>query len=85
MSAAAAGAVLGVLVPCHDEAGVIERKLRNLAAVRWPASERPHALIVVDDHSSDDTARLAAESIERLFDPARVRIWWYNQTNCLVG
>lgn len=51
--------VLGVLVPCRDEASVIGRKLANLAGLAWPRSPRPHRIAVVDDGSSDGTAALA--------------------------
>jgi glycosyltransferase involved in cell wall biosynthesis len=56
---------LGVLVPCRNESAVIGRKLRNLARLRWPDAE--HLIIVVDDHSSDDTAACARELAPELF------------------
>ncbi len=59
MGSALDPAVLGVLVPCRNEAAVIERKLRNLAALDWPRARRPHRVIVVDDQSSDGTPMLA--------------------------
>jgi hypothetical protein len=43
------GLVLGVIVPCRNEAAVIERKLLNLATGRWPFSKRPHVILIVDD------------------------------------
>ena len=49
-----------VLVPCRNEGRVVGRRLRNLALCEWPASERPHRIVVIDDHSSDDTAAIAA-------------------------
>lgn len=58
---------LCVLVPCRNEAGVIERKLRNLAACDWPASDVPHRIVVIDDGSTDGTAQLAARAIAELF------------------
>jgi glycosyltransferase involved in cell wall biosynthesis len=53
---------LGVIVPARDEARTILAKLQDLAACAWPAVDagRGHALIVVDDHSSDGTAQLAS-------------------------
>jgi len=51
---------VGVLLPCRDEAAVVERRLANLAALEWPAGVE-HRLVVLDDHSCDDTARLARE------------------------
>jgi len=57
---------LGVIVPCRDEAAVIERKLANLASCAWPSAERTHRVVVVDDHSRDATRQLALEQRERL-------------------
>jgi len=51
---------LFVLIPCRNEARVIARKLENLRGLRFPAAAAPHRVIVVDDHSSDDTRALAA-------------------------
>ncbi|MCB9913571.1 MAG: glycosyltransferase [Planctomycetes bacterium] len=59
MSDADAALRLGVLVPCRDEAAVVARKLADLAAQRWPACARPHRVVVVDDHSRDDTGARA--------------------------
>jgi|GEM_PF-2020487 len=59
--------VLGVIVPCRDEAAVIARRLRNLAATRWPTAPRPHHLVVVDDGSVDGTAALADGLCAELF------------------
>jgi glycosyltransferase involved in cell wall biosynthesis len=50
---------LAVLIPCHNEAAVIVRKLRNLAAAEYPGSDEPHVVVVIDDGSSDATAGLA--------------------------
>ena len=65
---------LGVLVPCRNEAGVIERKLANLALVDWPparpepTSDRSrHVIVVVDDGSEDGTASRAREAIAAHF------------------
>jgi glycosyltransferase involved in cell wall biosynthesis len=59
--------VLGVIVPCRNEAAVIERKLLNLATGRWPFSKRPHVILIVDDGSTDGTADTARAVCERLF------------------
>ena len=67
---ARAAPVLGVLVPCRNERAVIGRKLANLGQQAWPAAPRPHALVIVDDQSDDDTAGLATEALARGFDPA---------------
>jgi hypothetical protein len=61
------GLVLGVIVPCRNEADVIERKLLNLATGRWPFARRPHQIVVVDDGSTDGTADTARACCERLF------------------
>lgn len=58
---------IGVLVPCHNEAAVIERKLANLAACDWPAASGPHRVVIVDDGSTDDTAAVAQATCEQLF------------------
>jgi glycosyltransferase involved in cell wall biosynthesis len=60
--------VLGVLVPCRDEAAVIGRKLANLAGLEWPAAARPHRVVVVDDGSTDGTAERARAFASRLRD-----------------
>lgn len=46
---------VGVLVPCRNEAQVIERKLRNLAQLEGPAGGGSLRVLVVDDHSTDET------------------------------
>jgi len=54
---------LGVLVPCRNEARVIRRRLANLENSRWPGDASEHRILVVDDGSSDETARVARESL----------------------
>jgi len=58
---------LGLLIPCRDEAEVIERKLRNLALVDWPEERRPHRIVVIDDGCQDGTAELARRCASQLF------------------
>ena len=36
---------LAVLIPCHNEAAVIVRKLRNLAAAEFPGSNEPQLVV----------------------------------------
>ena len=67
MTAAKAGPALGVIVCCRDEERVIERRVRNLALSQWPGSSRPHAIVVVDDGSSDRTQALARAAGEGAF------------------
>jgi len=54
-----AAPVLGVLVPCRNEARVVERKLADLLAQDWPSAPRAHRVLLVDDGSEDDTAERA--------------------------
>lgn len=49
-----------VLVPAHNESGVIIRCLKSLAATRYPNFD----VIVVNDGSKDDTSRLAQDFIK---------------------
>ncbi|MBL8862011.1 MAG: glycosyltransferase [Planctomycetes bacterium] len=68
-----------VVVPCRDEARVIARKVANLARCAWPASERWHEVVLVDDGSRDATRALAAEAAERAFAgraDVRARVAW---------
>lgn len=47
--------LVSVIVPARNEERNIERCLTSILASTWPALE----VIVVDDHSTDDTARIA--------------------------
>jgi chlorobactene glucosyltransferase len=49
---------LSVIVPARDEAANIARCVESLVASTYPALD----IIVVDDHSTDDTARIAREA-----------------------
>lgn len=49
---------LSVIVPARDEAANIARCVASLVASTYPALD----IIVVDDHSADDTGRLAREA-----------------------
>jgi len=68
VSGRTAAARLGLLVPCHDEGAVIERKLANLAGCAWPSGR--HELLVVDDGSRDETAERARAACARWFPAA---------------
>ena len=59
------GSALGLIVPCRNEAAVLSRKLRNLAACDWPPGR--HRIVVVDDGSDDGSAELAARLGAQLF------------------
>lgn len=59
---------VGIVVPCRNEAEVVERKLANLARLAWPPGAR-HRIVVVDDGSEDATAARAIARIEELFPP----------------
>lgn len=63
---------VGVLVPCRNEAAVIERRIANLAAEDWPAGA--HRVTVVDDGSTDGTADRARRAIEAAPFPAGVAV-----------
>ncbi|HEY2783080.1 MAG TPA: glycosyltransferase family 2 protein [Steroidobacteraceae bacterium] len=56
-----------IIVPAHNEAGVIARTVANLKQLDWPAGQ--YRVIVCADNCSDETAELAraagAEVIER--------------------
>lgn len=54
---------LSILVPVHDEAATLDRALDRLAAVDYPC---PIELVVVDDGSSDESARIIARFADRL-------------------
>lgn len=57
---------LGVLIPCRNEALVIERKLLNIALGRFPAARQSHRIVVVDDGSDDGTAERARACADAL-------------------
>jgi len=70
------GHTLGVIVPCRNEADIVARKVANLVRARWPASPRPHRLVIVDDGSDDETAERAREALQRhaaAFEQCRVK------------
>ena len=79
--------LVSVIVPARDEARNIEACLRSILATTWPNLE----LIVVDDHSTDETSGLARRIAG---DDARVRLvsnpdlpaeWFGKQWACHNG
>ncbi len=53
---------VSVIVPARNEALVISRCLSSLAAQHYP--ENKFEILVIDDHSSDDTARIVQTFID---------------------
>jgi len=75
LTAADAGLALGVIVCCRDEERAIARRLANLARSKWPASQRPHRIVVVNDGSADDTQRIATTAGQGFSDsPIRFEV-----------
>ncbi len=50
------GVLFSIIVPCHNEAGLIQRKLDNCLALDC---QGPVEILVIDDHSTDSTVVLA--------------------------
>ena len=70
--AVATGARVSVIVPAHDEEMLIRRCVSSLAAQDTPAYE----IIVVDDHSTDQTASVAAQAGARVVTAADRPAGW---------
>lgn len=79
--------LVSVIVPARNEARNIGRCVRSILASGYPSLE----LIVVDDHSQDDTATLAREAAD---GDARLRVlsnpplpngWFGKQWACATG
>ncbi|HKN65680.1 MAG TPA: glycosyltransferase family 2 protein [Gemmatimonadaceae bacterium] len=79
--------LVSVIVPARDEARNIGRCVRSILASRYPSLE----LIVVDDHSRDDTAAIARDAAA---GDARLRVvpnpplpngWFGKQWACATG
>jgi glycosyltransferase involved in cell wall biosynthesis len=60
-----------VVVPCRDDAGLLDACLHALRAQTRPADD----IIVVDNASSDDTAAVARRHGARVYEEKRVGIW----------
>src|SRR5512143_3883580 len=52
-----------VIVPAHDEAAVIERRIENLLALDYPADR--FSVLVASDASTDGTDELVLAAAER--------------------
>ena len=78
---------LSVIVPARDEASNIARCVRSIMGSTYPALD----IIVVDDHSSDDTARIARETsagdprVRVVSAPALAPGWLGKQWACAHG
>jgi len=59
------------IVPARDEAETIARSTASLAAQDYPGE---FSIVVVDDHSSDGTARLAQEAAQRSTAASKITV-----------
>jgi len=57
-------ASVSVLIPCRDEAAIIQRKIQNSLRLRFP-DYRSCEILVVDDGSTDDSVELARQEAAR--------------------
>jgi 4,4'-diaponeurosporenoate glycosyltransferase len=67
---------MSVIVPARDEERSLPRLLRSLAGQTMP----PLEVIVVDDHSRDDTAARAAAAGARVLSSAPLPDGWTGKT-----
>jgi|tagenome__1003787_1003787.scaffolds.fasta_scaffold20982163_2 chlorobactene glucosyltransferase len=78
---------VSVIVPARNEARNIGRCVRSILATRYPSLQ----LIVVDDHSDDDTATLARDAAGRderlqvISNPPLPNGWFGKQWACATG
>ena len=79
--------LVSVMVPARNEARNIERCVRSLLNTQYPSIE----VIVVDDHSTDDTGRVAREAGQgddrlRVIDNSPLPNGWFGkQWACTTG
>lgn len=62
--------VISIIIPAHNEEGVIETKLNDVAEMDYPHEKRE--VIVVDDASTDQTRLFAERTLRRLNLQGRV-------------
>lgn len=62
-----AKARVSILIPARNEEANIARLLKSIVAQKM----QPYEIIVIDDESSDGTARVAGEYAARVIDPAK--------------
>ncbi len=65
---------VAIIVPCHNEARVIEAKVANCMALA--GEDLSTEVVVADDHSTDDTAALAAAAGAKVVANCRPRGKW---------
>lgn len=79
--------MVSVIVPARNEARNIDRCVSSILASRYPSLE----LIVVDDHSQDDTAALARDAaagdsrLRVVTNPPLPNGWFGKQWACATG
>ena len=79
--------LVSVIVPARNEARNIARCVRSLLGTHYPSVE----VIVVDDHSSDDTGRLASSAgggdprLRVIYNPPLPNGWFGKQWACTTG
>jgi cellulose synthase/poly-beta-1,6-N-acetylglucosamine synthase-like glycosyltransferase len=66
-----------IIIPCHNEASVIARKIENIAQLDYPRESI--SVVLVLDGCTDDTRTEAENAIARLSDTCRWRIADYRQ------
>lgn len=66
------GATLSVIIPARDEAGNLPALLESLRGQGYPVAE----VIVVDDHSTDNTAKVAKAAGARVLNAADLPADW---------
>jgi cellulose synthase/poly-beta-1,6-N-acetylglucosamine synthase-like glycosyltransferase len=61
---------ISILIPAYNEEKVIETKLRDVAAMRYPHDRRE--VLLIDDSSTDDTRAIAERVFRELGLPGRI-------------